>query len=200
MRPFLHRAVLVLAVAFLLGGMAPADELEPCQGHECSNDFVETGSAEPAVFGDELFSWNRSGWKRKRCSTIREVPCTTDSNRRCYEIATYPERKVVRRTCEKTRWSDELHRWAYEPPIGYFSPYAVYSEDFPRFGVDSGYIVRACVGPNCSDWSPRGPEGEQLTIDFQGGEYACFGSNENGRCEERCYPSARKMFPEIPDC
>jgi hypothetical protein len=204
MRPFTSNPLPYLALlgvlVFSISDSAATGSI--CTTHECSNDFSDpaASSTEELIYGDEALSWWTRGWRSRTCTPDPSVPCTTAANIRCIEVALYPELKTIRRVCEITKWSDTQEGWIYSEPVNSVSPYAVNAEDFPRIGNIYGYVMRNCVGPTCGDWLPKTTSGEQDSVQFIGVEYACFGSNTAGRCEERCYPGAPKMFSEIPDC
>jgi chitodextrinase len=175
----------------------------PCVRHDCSNDVDWSGAdnGNPAVLGDESLVWQPFvAWERKTCGDDPQQPCTTNSNERCYEIASHPDLTTITRLCEATFWSPTAEKWRYIQPSTSFVPYAMGAEHFPQIGLPHRYVIRACAGTSCSDWAPKTSQGGQDYAEFVGMEYACFGSENRNRCEKSCYSGAPKMFPEIPDC
>jgi len=175
----------------------------PCVHHECSNDVDQPGPQDDSsvVHGDERLVWQPFlVWRRKTCGNDSRQPCSTSSNERCYEVASYPDLTTVKRLCEVTFWSPSAKKWSYRPPSTSFVPYAAGPEHFPRIGLRYRYVIRACNGTACSDWAPKTSDGEQDFAEFVGVDYACFGSENGRRCEKACYAGAPKMFREIPDC
>ena len=174
-----------------------------CVHHDCSNDVDSSGYQDnnSVVLGDERLVWKPLvAWQQKTCENDPQQPCTTGSNERCYEIASYPDLTTIKRLCEATFWSPTADRWSYEPPLTSFAPFAAGPEHFPQMGVPYRYVIRACAGPFCSDWAPKASDGELDYVEFVGVDYACFGSENGERCEKTCYAGAPKRFQEIPDC
>jgi len=204
MNHLLTKILLVLSVlgVYVLSISESSGTGDVCTTHECSNDYLDPASSveDTPQYGDEVIAWWTRGWRSRECVADPWVACTTGANKRCVEVALYPELKTIRRVCETTKWSESKANWLYFEPVQSVSPYAVNAENFPRIGSLYSYVIRNCVGPNCGEWLPQTPDGQQATIQFVGAEYACFGSNSQGRCEERCYSGAPKMFSEIPDC
>jgi len=199
--PHIRACVLGLGILGSLGLSvdAHAQWSRVCVRDVCSNDPDNAGDAQH--FGDEVFVWQQLfAWHWKACPADRDTPCTTDQNRRCFEVARYPSYEIVGRRCEVTTWSDDLSTWIYEPPPPRFCPYAVDAAQFPWVGETVWYVVRSCTGGSCSDWSPRRSDGSQDYVEFVGVDYACLGSRAGRRCEEECYPGAPKRFAAIPDC
>jgi hypothetical protein len=185
----------ILFTALLCIADAHADEV--CRRHACSNDAIE----EEPVLGDERLEWTGlPQWAAKECPDSSHDPCTSDENRRCYEVASYPDGHVILRLCEQTVWVKSPGSWRYVPPRNTVSPYLAGPQDFPQMAQSHFYMVRACEGARCGPWAPRRPGGSQGYVEFVGAGYACFGVEDGKRCEKRCYASAPKMFPAIMDC
>jgi hypothetical protein len=194
---------LTLIVTALIARSTPVYGEDDCIRHECSNDYVsaEQEFQTGPVLGDEMLMWDAvPSWRDRDCVSDGSRPCTTDLNRRCYEVALYPEMLVIHRSCEETVFNQRFQVWVYYPPSVGYCPYAVKETDHPVYGLTYGYVVRNCEGPVCSDWAPKTADGEQDFVEIIGGEYACFGVSNGARCEERCYPGAQKIYPGIPDC
>jgi len=191
--------VITILLAHCVGAAIwPADARSDsgCSSHSCSND----ASSSDAIYGDELLEWQPiDTWATKPCPGDESEPCTTAADERCYEVATYPELRVLFRLCERSVF-ERSEAWRYEPPQSSVSPYRVGPEDFPRYGESKAYVVRGCAGADCGAWAPRDPGGSQSSVDFVGGAYACFGQEQGRRCEKRCYSGAAKAFAEIADC
>jgi hypothetical protein len=168
--------------------------------HQCSNDFTRNHRQDP-VYGDELLVWlPNPAWVSRECDPSPTVPCLTKANLRCYELALYPELSIVTRRCENTEWNEEVEGWIYVPPPPAATPYGTEPALFPQYGAIYEYVVRACEGSSCGEWSQDPETSAALTVQIIGGQYACFGSDNGTRCEEACYPGAPKRFPPIPDC
>jgi hypothetical protein len=173
---------------------------QPCMEHECSNDFTRNRSQE-AIYGDELLVWEPNpAWAWRECDPSPAVPCVRKANLRCYELALYPELSIVARRCESATWVEEIEGWVYLPPPTAATPYGTEPNLFPHYGAVYDYIVRACEGDSCGEWSQNTETSATISVEFIGGEYACFGSDSGKRCEAACYPGAPKRFPPIPDC
>jgi hypothetical protein len=191
--------VMLILLAHLVGALlGPADARADsgCKEHACSND----ASSANAVFGDELLEWDSLDiWNWKDCSGDGSEPCASPETERCYEVASYPQLRTLFRLCERTVF-EPWGSWYYQPPPNAVSPYKAGPDDFPRYGESHQYVVRACVGATCGVWAPQDTAGSQLSVEFVGGAYACFGQEQGQRCEKRCYPGAPKAFADIPDC
>lgn len=169
-----------------------------CLRHECSNDVVVALGDEPRV-GDETMRWSPvAGWDNRDCSDSPWIPCTMPGQRRCYEIASLPDYKTVRMNCEWAEWTTD--GWRYHGPSTYFHPYKVSEEHFPRLGEDRRYVVRSCIGNDCSEWVPKTPQGDQDHVQFVGVEYECLALDGGDPCEEPCYPGAPTINSRIEDC
>ncbi len=195
--------LLPLAILGFCGPLFAQVSTATCTSHECSNDFIVPGykKAQNAFYGDELFEWDAlAQWSTRSCPDDRGLPCVTADNQRCYELALFPQLKVISRRCDGARWLPGRRMWGYSPPQPNASPYAVARENFPRYGSLHEYVVRVCEGPECGAWGPLGGDDRELPVELYGGLYACFGSLDGRRCESSCYPGAPKRFSQIPDC
>lgn len=160
--------------------------LASCYVHECSNDADQS-----PVLGDEALEWDLPvEWTFRLCDDVpADGDCVPQDERRCYQVATHPDLTIIRNQCESARYINEVG-WVYSPPASWFSPYAVKTQFFPRLGTLSSYVVRACLGDNCSDWSPTEMPGGGGPAEFVGVDYICMGSDGAGPCQLPCYPGA----------
>ena len=155
--------------------IAHAATTTPCMDHTCSNDYTRNHRQEP-VYGDELLVWEPNpGWASRECDPSRTVPCVTKSTLRCYELVLYPELSVVVRRCENTEWNEEVEGWVHRPPPAAAQPYATEAAFFPRYGAIYEYVVRACEGTSCGEWSEGSAASVPVSVEFIGGKAGLAG-------------------------